>query len=46
MDYKEKLEAEMLEQSMGAADMYLYRNNPPRYRIVEQLDPPEGKEEE
>jgi len=25
--------------------MYLYRNNPPVNRIVEQIDPPEGGKE-
>ena len=44
MDYKEKLEAEMLEWTTGGADLYLYRSKPENFRIREQLDPPEGKE--
>ncbi len=45
MDYKEKLEAEMLEWSNGGADLYLYRNTPRQNRISEQIDPPEGGKE-
>lgn len=45
MDYKERLEQELMDRGNGAGDFYLYRNNPPVNRIVEQIDPPEGDEE-
>jgi hypothetical protein len=42
--YKERLEAEMIEWSTGAADLYLYRQ-PKEPTIRESLSPPEGDEE-